>query len=156
MIDAAHRHLDGRSYRLIDPDWKDGTESNCSIATWRICVDYYGQELTQQEQRDWMILDASRPWSPIYAAVSAGWGQSATAPTPGRYHLLQTWRSLDPLSSGHSKIFYEPPSPVVSGGLVIQATMDMNRAFLSVDFAEATKGLLWRMALLREADRPIV
>ena len=48
MIAAAHRHLDGRDYRLVDPDYKSGKETNCSIATWQICEDYFGLELTAE------------------------------------------------------------------------------------------------------------
>ncbi|NRA03752.1 MAG: hypothetical protein HRU00_14230 [Myxococcales bacterium] len=151
MIAAAHRHLDGRDYRLVDPDYKSGKETNCSIATWQICEDYFGLELTAEEQRDWMIVDPARPWSPIDAVVSAGIGAEVDGPIPGRYHLVQTWRSVSPLNRGHSKIYFEPPSPMVDGCLVIQATYDMGKAFLSVEsFAEAVDGLQFRLAVLNE------
>lgn len=152
MLAAAHRHLDGRSYRLVDPDYEgDGTETNCSIATWLICEDYTGITLTRQEQKDWMIVDPARPWSTMDAVVSSGMGYVVDEPIPGRHHVIQTWRSVDPLNRGHSKIYYEAPAMLTEGCLVIQATYDMGRAFYPVEsFAEAVKGLMYRVAVLRE------
>ena len=148
--DVAHNHLDGRTYRLVEPDYENG-ETNCSVATWLICEAYFGIKLTKQQQKDWMIVDASRPWSPIDAVVSAGMGVAVDLPVPGRYHLMQTWKSTSPLNRGHSKIYFEAPFMMLDGCLVIQATDDMGDAFLSVeDFKEATRGYEYRLAVLNE------
>lgn len=149
--EAAHRHLDGRTYRLVEPDYKSGAETNCSISTWLICEDYFGIKLTKEQQHAWMIVDPSEPWSPIEAVVSAGIGVAVDEPIPGRTHLMQTWRSTEPLKEGHSKFYVEPPSPMMSGCLVIQATADMGDAFLEVEnFIEATRGFHYRLAVLNE------
>ena len=87
MIAAAHRHLDGRDYRLVDPDYKSGKETHWSIATWQLCEDYFGLERTAEEQRDWMIVDPARPWSPIDAGVSAGIGWLSWSRTPGTLEM---------------------------------------------------------------------
>jgi len=151
FLDAAHKHLDGRTYRLVKPDYESGGETNCSVATWLICEEYFGIKLTRQEQKDWMIVDPSRPWSPIDAVVSAGIGVAVDEPIPGRNHLMQTWRSVAPLKEGHSKFYYEPPSPMMAGCLVVQATRNMGDAFLDVEnFIEATRGFHYRLAVLNE------
>lgn len=151
LLDVAHKHLDGRTYKLVGPDYKGGTETNCSIATWQIVEALYEIKLTREEQRDWMIVDPARPWSPMDAVVSAGVGMVVDKPIPGRWHLLQTWRRLDPLDRGHSTLYYEAPAMLIDGCLVVQATYDMSRAFLPVEnFFEATKGYRWRLAALNQ------
>ena len=150
MIDIAHKHLDGYRYKLNGPNL-DNLETNCCIATEQIMMEYFGAKFTREEHRDLMILDAARPWSPIDAVVSAGIGIAVDKPIPGRYHMMQRWRSTDPLECGHSLIYFEAPTPDPDGCLVIQATYDMNSAFLKVhDIAAASRGYEYRIALLNE------
>ena len=150
MLDVAHNHLDGYRYKLVGPNL-DKMETNCCIATEQIMMEYFDIEFSSEQHGDLMILDPKRPWSPIDAVVSAGIGQAVDAPVPGRFHLMQTWRGLNPLDRGHSVIYFESPMMMLDGCLVIQATYDMTRAFLPVeDFAEANRGYHYRLAVLNE------
>lgn len=148
FLEAAHRWTgDGWTYKLVGPDLKK-KETNCCIAAEQIMMDRYGTDFTRQEHADLMILDADRPWSPIDAVVSAGIGRAVQFPVAGRYHLMQRWKSTDPLSQGHTLIWYEAPAVVLGQCLIIQATKNMDDAFMETDFARATRGRPYRMAVL--------
>ena len=41
---------------------------------------------------DMQITDASRPYSPIEAAIRSGVGREVAAPVADRWHLVQVWR----------------------------------------------------------------
>ena len=64
---------------------------------------------------------------------------------------MQRWKSLDPLSSGHSLIWYEPlkTREDFKNGWIIQATYDMEDRFLCAPFERATMSRLYRIAVLK-------
>jgi len=80
--------------------------------------------------------------------VSAGIGRVVAHPVPGRYHLMQRWKSTDPLSQGHTLIWYEAPAVIGGQCLIIQATSNMAEAFLATDYTRATRGRPHRLAVL--------
>lgn len=155
IMRAAHKYLDGWTYKLVAPD-ASKRETNCCIATEKIVEEGFGVRFDHEQHADAMIMDGGRPMSPIDAVVESGIGFEVRYPIPGRIHYMQTWRvvpeehadeswfnpaaEVGPLKSGHSKLYSEPLSGVVGDPpLVIQATYEMGaKSFLTVaDFAEA-------------------
>lgn len=80
---------------------------DCSTLTaWVLAEVYPSARWTVAAYQDLQIQDAARPWSPVEAVERLGLGQQVAAPTPFRWHLVQSWRSLSPLQGGHARLVY--------------------------------------------------
>ena len=68
------------------------------------------------------ITDPEHPFSNVEALESAGLALVSEAPVPGRWHLVQGWQRLAPLSNGHAFLWYEPAVPIAAPSFIVQAT----------------------------------
>lgn len=62
-------------------------------------------EFDDQYYADAQIFDAARPWSPVEAWARHGIGTRTDGPVDG-WAIYQSWRSLDPLRSGHQWAYH--------------------------------------------------
>lgn len=90
-----------------EADGEAQERTDCSTLTaWSLARVYPSARWTVAAYQDLQIQDAARPWSPIEALERLGVAQEVTAPTPHRWHLVQSWRSLKPLEGGHARLAY--------------------------------------------------
>jgi hypothetical protein len=131
LLVSALRHLAGASYDRTPP--YDEGSLDCVRFTYAVLKDLWPNVIPQHHAAI-HLLDASKPFSPVQAAQDAGVGSRLPhtavrgdgklvhGPQAGCWHLCQGWKSLDPLQSGHGWFWYEPATPVLGGGLILQAT----------------------------------
>jgi hypothetical protein len=119
LLVSALRHLAGATYDRTPP-YDDGS-LDCVRFTYAVLKDLW-PDIIPQHHADIHLLDASKPFSPVYAMEPSGVGKPVTVPQAGCWHLCQGWKSLEPLQSGHGWFWYEPATPVLGGGLILQAT----------------------------------
>lgn len=81
----------------------------CSVLTAEVLGAVYGVS-GRAWDADVRIYDASRPWSPIEAAVRDLGADAVDAPVPGRWHLCQGWIALpdrpSPAELGHAWLWW--------------------------------------------------
>ncbi len=101
--------------------------------------------------RDLMIRDAARPWSNVEALFAEGF-REVSAPEAGRFHYVQGWRSLAPLSGGHCFLWWESLAPALASKIMesTNATSDWYRP-MSWAVQSAKFGAGVRLAVLEEA-----
>jgi hypothetical protein len=125
LLVSALRHLAGAGYDRTPP-YEPGT-LDCVRFTYAVLRDLW-PDVIPQYHAELHVMDAADPFSPITAVAEAGVGKRTRDRLgiyrlrPGCWHLCQGWKSLEPLQSGHAWLWYEPASPVMEPGLIVQAT----------------------------------
>ncbi len=121
LLLSAVRHLAGATYDRTPP-YEPGS-LDCVRFTYAVLQDLWPNVIPQYHA-ELHLLDAAKPFSPITAINTSGQGAilHGDNPQPGCWHLCQGWKSLDPLQSGHGWLWYEPATPVLGGGIILQAT----------------------------------
>lgn len=93
----------------------------CSVFTAGVILEAFADAAwSTHAYADLTLQDGARPWSPIEAVVAAGIGREVQAPESGRWHLMQGWGSLAPLTRGHAWLW----SPL---GSILQASSSEGR-----------------------------
>lgn len=80
----------------------NGKATNCSTMTACLLAAVYPHlSWSREDYADLQIFDSSRPHSPMDAVIRRGIGRQVPDFIPGRWHLVQGWRSIEPLR-GHA------------------------------------------------------
>ena len=118
LLVSSLRHLAGATYDSSVPYTAGSLD--CVRFTYAVLRDLW-PDIIPNYHSELHLLDPARPFSPVEAVHVAG-VVTGSELTPGRWHLCQGWRSLDPLEGGHAWLWYEPATPSVEPGLLVQAT----------------------------------
>jgi len=121
ILVSALRNVSGRHYDTSTGASRRKNNTDCSRFAFAVLVDVYGARV-KDEHNALHITDGAHPFSNVEAIVRLGIGEEVDEPLPGRWHYFQGWKSLDPLASGHTTLFYAAPTPFVGESLVLQAT----------------------------------
>jgi hypothetical protein len=127
LLVSALRHLGGAAYDSSAP-YAAGS-LDCVRFTYAVLKDLW-PDVAPAIHDELHLLDPSQPFSPVEAVDNAGlsgeWSglvrPGRSSPIPGCWHLCQGWKSLDPLERGHGWFWYEPATPLLEAGLLVQAT----------------------------------
>ena len=145
---AAYEYLAGWTYKNKAPDIKR-KQTNCCIAAEKILKRVFvNGRFTRQTNRDFMIVDGSRPWSPMDAVEAAGIGRKVDNPQPGCWHLVQIWGDAANLKRGHTCFYFEPPVGPIAGSYIIEATDAQVAWFRESTLPEKLDGRKCRLAVL--------
>ena len=124
---AALMHGGGRTYERSQTD---SETTDCSRLVYAVLVMLYGLAVIKPLQAAIKLYAGEDLWAPVLAMVRLGAGQLVSSPVPGRWHLVQGWRT--PWKSGHTFFWYEPLSPLGGPGIQVQANEGIG-AFVELD-----------------------
>lgn len=86
---------------------KAGRKIDCSSLTSFVLTCVYPRiKWTMEDYADLQIYDKKRPFSPIEVIDRHPIGGRVARPIKYRWHLMQTWKTLTPLKSGHARLVY--------------------------------------------------